>query len=256
MLFSTNGRNHRSRFESQSRLLNGCDLARASPSLIISTVFPCNIKTIIFSSFHRIFLDEIVAFFVRETARLFAKRAPGLSGNFYARALKLIADTEHGVGTGPAPYRIDSVRRSVGARACILKLEDCTGSVGSSQTNFNFVFVLSMPCHDDEADMNAPEAVQLCTPPKPTGNGGAGRVDPDGQMIRRIPTSHSLPLVSGNGMAENHGRRSLFSLIFYVSHTSLISLHITGPSHGPRVDEPHLTTNVNHRLNPACCRQA
>jgi hypothetical protein len=30
--------------------------------------------------------------------------------------------------------------QSVGARAGILKLEDCTGSVGSSQTNFNFVF--------------------------------------------------------------------------------------------------------------------
>ncbi len=30
--------------------------------------------------------------------------------------------------------------------------------------------------------MNAPEAVPPCTPPKATGNGGAGRVDPDGQM--------------------------------------------------------------------------
>ena len=30
--------------------------------------------------------------------------------------------------------------------------------------------------------MNAPEAEPPCTPPKPTGNGGAGRVDPDGQM--------------------------------------------------------------------------
>jgi hypothetical protein len=30
--------------------------------------------------------------------------------------------------------------QSVGARAGILKLEDCTGSVGSSQTDFNFVF--------------------------------------------------------------------------------------------------------------------
>ncbi len=35
---------------------------------------------------------------------------PGLSGN-YAHALKLIADTEHGVGTGPDPKRIDSVSR-------------------------------------------------------------------------------------------------------------------------------------------------
>ena len=39
-----------------------------------------------------------------------------------------------------------------------------------------------MPCNDDEVNMNAPEAEPPCTPPKPTGNGGAGRVDPDGQM--------------------------------------------------------------------------
>ncbi len=41
-------------------------------------------------------------------------QAPGLSGSFYALALKRIADTEHGVGTGPAPYRIDSVIRRAG----------------------------------------------------------------------------------------------------------------------------------------------
>ena len=40
----------------------------------------------------------------------------------------------------------------------------------------------AMPCDDDEVDMNAPDAEPPCTPPKPTGNGGAGRVDPDGQM--------------------------------------------------------------------------
>ena len=39
-----------------------------------------------------------------------------------------------------------------------------------------------MPCDDDEVDMNAPDAEPPCTPPKPTGNGGAVRVDPDGQM--------------------------------------------------------------------------
>ncbi len=39
-----------------------------------------------------------------------------------------------------------------------------------------------MPCNDDKVNMNAPEAEPPCTPPKPTGNGGAGRVDPDGQM--------------------------------------------------------------------------
>ena len=39
-----------------------------------------------------------------------------------------------------------------------------------------------MPCNDDEEDMKAPDPEPPCTPPKPTGNGGAGRVDPDGQM--------------------------------------------------------------------------
>ncbi len=88
-------------------------------------------------------------FFVQETSRLFAWPALGSSGNFYVRALKLIADTEHGAGTGPA--------ESVGARAGILKLEARTGSVGSSQTNFNFVFcVLAMPCNQDEVNMNDP----------------------------------------------------------------------------------------------------
>ncbi len=72
------------------------------------------IKTIIFSSFHNIFLEKNIVFFVPETSRLFAGRAPGLSGNFCAFALKLIADTEHGVGTGPGPYRIDSVSRRAG----------------------------------------------------------------------------------------------------------------------------------------------
>jgi hypothetical protein len=57
------------------------------------------------------FLEKIVVFFLRETSRLFAWAAPGLSGNFYVRALKLFADTEHGVGTEPAPYSIDSVSR-------------------------------------------------------------------------------------------------------------------------------------------------
>ncbi len=39
---------------------------------------------------------------------------PGLSGIFCACALKLTADTEHGVATGPAAYRIDSVSRRAG----------------------------------------------------------------------------------------------------------------------------------------------
>ena len=60
------------------------------------------------------FIENYFVFFVRETSRLFAGAAPGLSGNFYVGALKLIADTEHGVGTGPDPYRIDSVSRRAG----------------------------------------------------------------------------------------------------------------------------------------------
>jgi hypothetical protein len=39
-----------------------------------------------------------------------------------------------------------------------------------------------MPCNQDEVNMNAPEAVPPCTPLKPTGNGGAGRVDQEGKM--------------------------------------------------------------------------
>ena len=39
-----------------------------------------------------------------------------------------------------------------------------------------------MPCNEDEESMNAPDPEPPCTPPKSTGNGGAGRVDPDGQM--------------------------------------------------------------------------
>jgi hypothetical protein len=38
-----------------------------------------------------------------------------------------------------------------------------------------------MPCNQDEVDMNVHEAVPPCTLPKPTGNGGAGHVDPDGK---------------------------------------------------------------------------
>jgi hypothetical protein len=68
--------------------------------------------------------------------RVFAGPVPGRSETFYVRAPKLIADTEHGVGTGPAPSESIPHRFSQSA----LKLEDRTGSVGSSQTNFNFVF--------------------------------------------------------------------------------------------------------------------
>ncbi len=42
--------------------------------------------------------------------------------------------------------------------------------------------VSAMPCNEYEVDMNAPETVPPCTPPKPTGNGGVGRVDQEGTM--------------------------------------------------------------------------
>ncbi len=45
---------------------------------------------------------------------------------------------EHGIATGPVNR---STFQSAGLRAGILKLEDCTVSIGSSQTDFNFVFV-------------------------------------------------------------------------------------------------------------------
>ncbi len=40
----------------------------------------------------------------------------------------------------------------------------------------------TMPSNEDEVSINAPNPDPPCTPPKSTGNGGAGRVDPDGQM--------------------------------------------------------------------------
>ncbi len=55
---------------------------------------------------------------------------------------------EHGIATRPVN---SSTFQSAGPRAGILKLEDCTASVGSSQTNFNFVFVFrTMPCNEDK----------------------------------------------------------------------------------------------------------
>ncbi len=72
------------------------------------------VKTIISFVFTGFVSRKLLCFFVRETLRLFAWRAPGLFGNLHVRALKLIVDTEHCVGTGPAPYRIDSVSRCSG----------------------------------------------------------------------------------------------------------------------------------------------
>ncbi len=63
-----------------------------------------------------------------------------------------------------------------------------------------------MPCNQDEVDMNAPDPVLPCTPPKPTGNGGAGRVDPDGQMESDDDDSYDLkvakPKRKWNGKME------------------------------------------------------
>ena len=36
-----------------------------------------------------------------------------------------------------------------------------------------------MPCQDCEEEMNVPDENPPCTPVKVTGNGGAGRVDPE-----------------------------------------------------------------------------
>ena len=39
-----------------------------------------------------------------------------------------------------------------------------------------------MPCKDGEEAMNIRDAQPPCTPPRPTGNGGAGHSESDGQM--------------------------------------------------------------------------
>ncbi len=54
--------------------------------------------------------------------------------------------------------------------------------------------------------MNAPDPDQPCTPPKSIGNGGAGRVDPDGQMESEDDDSFDLqvakPKRKWNGKTE------------------------------------------------------
>ena len=40
-----------------------------------------------------------------------------------------------------------------------------------------------MPCQDIEEEMNALDENPPCTSVKVTGNGGAGRVDPDGEIF-------------------------------------------------------------------------
>ncbi len=49
-----------------------------------------------------------------------------------------------------------------------------------------------MPHNEDEESMNAPDPDPPCTPPKLTGNGGAGQVDPDGQMESEDDDSYDL----------------------------------------------------------------
>ncbi len=64
-----------------------------------------------------------------------------------------------------------------------------------------------MPHNEDEQSMNAPDPDQPCTPPNSTGNGGAGRVDLDGQMETENDDSYDLQVVKPkrNGMARWNG---------------------------------------------------
>jgi hypothetical protein len=63
-----------------------------------------------------------------------------------------------------------------------------------------------MPRNTDEESMNAPDPDPPCTQPKSTGNGGAGRVDPDGQMESKDDASDDLqvakPKLKWNGKME------------------------------------------------------
>jgi hypothetical protein len=65
-----------------------------------------------------------------------------------------------------------------------------------------------MPRNEDEErrGMNAPDPDPPCTPPKTNGNGGAGRVDPGGQMESEDDNSDDLqvakPKRKWNGKME------------------------------------------------------
>ncbi len=54
-----------------------------------------------------------------------------------------------------------------------------------------------MPCNEES--MNAPDPDPPCTPPKSTANGGAGRVDPDGQMESEDDDSDHLQVAKLKG---------------------------------------------------------
>ncbi len=56
--------------------------------------------------------------------------------------------------------------------------------------------------------MNAPEAVPPCTPPKATGNGGACRVDPVGQMNSSSDSEDSDEPQSAMSKRKWNGRES------------------------------------------------
>ncbi len=72
------------------------------------------VKTITFSSFHRIFLEKIIALFRSGNFEAVRPACPEAIWKLLRSRTKLIADTEHGIGTGPAPYCIDSVSRRAG----------------------------------------------------------------------------------------------------------------------------------------------
>ncbi len=59
-----------------------------------------------------------------------------------------------------------------------------------------------MARNEDEESMNAPDPDPPCTPQRSTGNGGAGRVDPDGQMESEDDDSYDHPKRKWNGKME------------------------------------------------------
>jgi hypothetical protein len=92
---------------SPSRLPPGEFMAGLHPAVLLNT----DNQNYNFLQFSQEFSRENYrAFLFRKLRRAW----PGLSGIFCACALKLTADTEHGVATGPAAYRIDSVSRRAG----------------------------------------------------------------------------------------------------------------------------------------------
>jgi hypothetical protein len=50
-----------------------------------------------------------------------------------------------------------------------------------------------MPCKDGEEAMNALDEEPPCTPPRPTGDGGAGKSESDGKMDSDEVSNEDLP---------------------------------------------------------------